>query len=209
MQGIRLAGLFEAGGAGYYILVLAFMALLVALYIWGSNRREKQDRGAELQTRYKTLDRVKLDATPDEELVNAVAANLMGKLDARKPDAYRTIPLLSHGRCLVYSIWLICHELDEAGFEELMASPSGEFLELAADGLEELGAPQCAAALRSVPEATGEEALANLHADFLEAVKEETPLARCVEYIRDNSDSFVDAGEPSDEGDDPPPVGML
>ena len=135
MQGIRLAGLFQAGGTGYYLLVLVFMALLVALYIWGSNRRSKASRAEELEARYKVLDREKLDATPDGELVNAVAANLMGKLDSRRPDAYRVIPLLSHGRCLVYSIWLICHELDETGFEELLASPSGDFLELAADGL--------------------------------------------------------------------------
>lgn len=45
MQGIRLAGLFQAGGTGYYLLVLVFMALLVALYIWGSNRRSKARPG--------------------------------------------------------------------------------------------------------------------------------------------------------------------
>ena len=78
MQGIRLAGLFQAGGTGYYLLVLVFMALLVALYIWGSNRRSKASRAEELEARYKVLDREKLDATPDGELVNAVAANLMG-----------------------------------------------------------------------------------------------------------------------------------
>ena len=178
MQGIRLAGLFQAGGTGYYLLVLVFMALLVALYIWGSNRRSKASRAEELEARYKVLDR----------------ANLMGKLDSRRPDAYRVIPLLSHGRCLVYSIWLICHELDETGFEELLASPSGDFLELAADGLQELGALRCATALREAPNAGGEEAvLAELHADFLEAAEAEKPLDLCVGYIRDNPEQFVDA----------------
>ena len=52
MQGIRLAGLFQAGGTGYYLLVLVFMALLVALYIWGSNRRSKASRAEELEARY-------------------------------------------------------------------------------------------------------------------------------------------------------------
>ena len=194
MQGIRLAGLFQAGGTGYYLLVLVFMALLVALYIWGSNRRSKASRAEELEARYKVLDREKLDATPDGELINAVAANLMGKLDSRRPDAYRVIPLLSHGRCLVYSIWLICHELDETGCEELLASPSGDFLELAADGLQELGALRCATALREAPNAGGEEAvLAELHADFLEAAEAEKPLDLCVGYIRDNPEQFVDA----------------
>lgn len=199
MQGLLLAGLFQAGGMGYYLLVLVFMALLVALYIWGSSRKDKGSRGDDLQARYKEMDREKLDALPDEELVNAVAANLMGKLDSRKPDAYRTIPLLSHGRCLVYSIWLICHELDEAGFEELFASPSADFIELAADGLQELGALRCATALRGAMDNNAEEAaLADLHADFLEAAVDENPLSLCVGYIRDNPDQFVDSDKESE-----------
>ena len=84
--------------------------------------------------------------------------------------------------------------LDETGFEELLASPSGDFLELAADGLQELGALRCATALREAPNAGGEEAvLAELHADFLEAAEAEKPLDLCVGYIRDNPEQFVDA----------------
>ena len=103
--------LFSAGQGGYYLLVLVFMALLVGLYLWGSSRREKTTRADELQNTYRDMTEDKLSAVPDDQLVDAVIANLMAKLDPRHPDPYRTIPLLSHGRCVVYSVWLLCRSL--------------------------------------------------------------------------------------------------
>ena len=126
-----------------------------------------------------------------------MAANLLEKQDRRRPDPYHTIPLLSRGRTAVYSVWLICNELDKGSFEDLYAGPSAVFDELAADGLDLIGAP-CAAALRTAKERisdmeghagrTGRAA----RADFLEAAEEERPLDRCVEYIRANPREFVD-----------------
>lgn len=209
---------FSAGQGGYYLLVLVFLALLVALYLFSTRHSRTKTKADSLQETYHELDEALLAAVPDEELVNAIVANLMGKLDRRRPDAYRTIPTLAHGRCVVYSVWLLCHELDEAGFEELFASPSGAFTELAADGFEEIGAARCAAALRGALAAAqegspGEDGLAELHADFLEGAAAEDPLGRCVAYIRDNAADFLDV-EPvapaptadADEGstEDPP-----
>ena len=171
---------------------LIFMAALVGLYLWGSSRTDKSARADELQKTYLVMDADKLASVPDEELVNAVAANLMAKLDKRKPDAYKTVPLLSHERCVVYSVWLMCNELEAAGFEELFAGPSARFCELAADAFEEIGAPVCAVALRNAMEADVQ-ALAELHADFLEAKGSERPLEKCVGYIRDNASEFLDA----------------
>lgn len=188
---LLLEGFFSPGGNGYYLLVLVFMAALVGLYLWSSSRRDKSERADELQKTYLVMDADKLASVPDGELVNAVAANLMAKLDKKKPDAYKTIPLLSHGRCVVYSVWLLCNELEAAGFEELFASPSAQFCELAADAFEELGAPACAVALRNAMKADPQ-ALAELHADFLEAKGSEQPLERCVAYIRDNLAEFLD-----------------
>lgn len=191
---LLLEGFFSPGGNGYYLLVLVFMAALVGLYLWGSSRRDKSERADELQKTYLVMDAEKLASVPDGELVKAVAANLMGKLDKRKPDAYKTIPLLSHGRCVVYSVWLMCNELEAAGFEELFASPSAQFCELAADAFEELGAPACAVALRNAMEADAQ-ALAELHADFLEAKENEQPLEKCVAYIRADPAAFLDASQ--------------
>ncbi|MBQ3259263.1 MAG: hypothetical protein IJA68_01945, partial [Clostridia bacterium] len=105
-------------------------------------------------------------------------ANVMAKTDRRRPDVYHLIPLLSHGRVAVYSVWLICHELEISDMEALHRSPSGRFLEAAADGFSLIGAAACAAA-------EGETALR-------EAIAAEQPLSLCVAYIRDNPNEFVD-----------------
>lgn len=97
---------------------------------------------------------------PDDQLVDAVIANLMAKLDPHHPDPYRTIPMLSHGRCVVYSVWLLCRELDNAGFEELLESPSSAFCALGADGFDTLGAVRCAEAVRAALRTEEEEELA-------------------------------------------------
>lgn len=189
-----LSGFFSAGSAGYYLLILVFMALLVGLYIWGTSRKEKRSQADQLQEKYKEMDADKLASIPDEELVNAVVANLMAKLNPKKPDVYSAVAGMSHGRCVVYSVWLICHELDEAGFEELFASPSAVFGELAVGAFEELGAGLCATALRKALDAAQDHAelLSELHADFLEAAEAQQPLRLCREYIRDNPSEFVD-----------------
>ena len=195
MDLLKAAGFFDAGQNGYYLLVLVFMALLVGLYLWGNARKEKKEQKEDPSVTYAQLDEDKLAAVEDDRLVNAVAANLMAKLDKRHPDAYATIPLLSHGRCMVYSVWLLCNELDQAGFEELFASPSGEFTELAANALSELGAPRCAEALRRAMAVQSPDELSELHADFLEGVEAEQPLSLCRDYIRDNPGEFVDREE--------------
>ena len=179
MNPITAAGFFDAGQPGYYLLILAFLAALVGLYLWGNRHKDSDSRAARLGRLYRELDEDKLAGIPDEELVDAVAANLLEKQDRRRPDPYHTIPLLSRGRTAVYSVWLICND------------------EMAADGLDLLGAPRCAAALRTAKERISDmeghaEELAELHADFLEAAEEERPLDRCVEYIRANPREFVD-----------------
>ncbi len=113
MNPITAAGFFDAGQPGYYLLILAFLAALVGLYLWGNRHKDSDSRAARLGRLYRELDEDKLAGIPDEELVDAVAANLLEKQDRRRPDPYHTIPLLSRGRTAVYSVWLICNELDK------------------------------------------------------------------------------------------------
>lgn len=207
---LTLSGFFGAGQTGYVLLVLLVLALLIAAYLWGSRLRSRQGPD-ELEQKYKELDRQRLDALPDEELLKAVVSNLLAKLDKRKPDPYRDIPLLSRGRCAVYSIWLVCHEVESGGFRALYAGGAGGFAELAADGLELMGAPACADAVRRTFEAPetpeGGEApagpdLAALSETFKEAAAREQPLALCIAYIRDNPEEFVDYGTDDTAGSD-------
>lgn len=62
---------------------------VVVLYIWGSHYKGKDSRAEMLQRRYGLMDADKLAEVPDEELVEAVVANIMAKVDKRRPDAYK------------------------------------------------------------------------------------------------------------------------
>ena len=201
------ANFFSPGEPGYYLLIFAFMAGLVILFIWSNHRNKDNSRAAQLGWRYKEMDEEKLASVPDDELVDAVVANILEKLDKRHPNPYRDVPLMSRGRCAVYSVWITCRELDEGSFEEYFASPSLKFCDLAADGLELMNAPLCAKALREAAPLSADmegntDRLAELHADFVEAVEVEQPLQACVEYIRSNPEEFID--QPQEEGQLPP-----
>lgn len=159
-------------------LVMIVLAILIGIYLHRLEKKEKSDPLAALYKQYRTLSAETLTAISDGELVRAVAANIMAKTDRRHPDVYHLIPLLSHGQVAVYSVWLICHELEVSDWEALLRSPSGRFLESTKDGFALIGADACAAA-------EDETALR-------EAIAAEQPLALCVTYIRDNPDEFVD-----------------
>lgn len=124
-------------------------AAAIGLYLWFTARRPAETRADRLQKLYDTLTPELLDSVPDEELVDAVIANLMAKLDSQVPDDYTTIPLQSHGQCAVHSVWLTSRVLEADGFVGYWQNPSGRFAELAMDGLELIGAGECAAVLRA------------------------------------------------------------
>ena len=89
----------------------------------------------------------------------------------------------------------MCHECAaQGGLAGFYAGPSAVFAELAADGLELVGAVECAAAVRAAMREGAD--LSALSASFDDAAKRELPLEKCVAYIRDNPGEFVDA--PSD-----------
>ena len=90
----------------------------------------------------------------------------------------------------MYSVWLICHECAEGGLTGWYAYSSSEFTDLAADGLELIGAAECAAAVRASRQEDAD--IGALSAVLDEAMKRELPLEKCVAYIRDNPGEFVD-----------------
>lgn len=179
---------------GFVLSIMILAALILGLYLWGSNRHSNGGKAEQLQKKYKNLSRETLDKIPDKELVDAVAANLMAKLDKGKPDAYITVPILSRGRCTVYSVWLTFHELNSDGLSAYIKSPSGRFLDLTIDGMELIGAKGCAAALKKVKESIplDEENLLLQQENIRSEFKQEMPLDLCREYIRANPDEFVD-----------------
>lgn len=188
------AGLFVAGNSDSTVLILILLTLILGVYLWNKSYHHKEDHAERLQKTYRILSRELLNSVPDEELVNAVIANLMGKLDKLRPDDYKAITVLSRGRCAVYSVWLTCHELKTDGLLTYLRGPSGRFAELAADGLELVGAAESAEALCAVRnlDLSDEEKLSFAEGQLMNAITREKPLELCCDYIRTNPDEFVD-----------------
>ena len=167
-------------------LVMIVLAVLIGIYLHRLEKKEKSDPLAALYKQYASLSSEQIAAISDEELVRAVVANILAKTDRRHPDMYRLIPVLSHGRVAVYSVWLLCHELEASGLEALLHSPSGRFAEAAADGFSLIGADHCAEALTAALEEPAKETA------LREAIAAEQPLSLCITYIRAFPEEFAD-----------------
>ena len=188
---LMLGGLLKPG-----TLVLIALALVIAAYLAYLGKKEKSDKAAALCKTYATMTEELLHSTSDEELVSAVVANLMNKQDKKKPDPIAQLPFLSRGRAAVYSVWLLCNELEKQEFDTFFRSSSARFAEPAADGLERIGAANSATALRAAIRTAEDnsetplwEAVTTV---FREAIAAERPLTLCIQYIRENTDEFVD-----------------
>lgn len=177
-------------------LVLIALAIVIAVYLFVLEKRTKSDVAAALCKKYAVMTTELLASVPNEELVQAVVSNVMSKQDKRKPDAAAQLPLLSRGRAAVYSVWLLCKELETQDFSTFFRSPSRRFAEPAADGLERIGASNSAtalrAALRTAEEGTDSPLWEAVTTVFREAIATDQPLLLCVQYIRENPDEFVD-----------------
>lgn len=208
-----------SGSGHLYSAILVAALILLAVYLARSAHKPSQSRADRLAERYRVLDADTLNGLDDASLLDAVIANLMAKLDPKNPDDYSTVPLLSPGRCAVYSVWITCQELGRSGLAAYRQSPAFEFDELAADGLDLIGAPETGAALRragaldeldGVTEEDGSDspALAEAEAALREAMEREDPLALCRAYIRANPGEFLDVEEepPAPEADESAPA---
>ncbi|MCL2488364.1 MAG: hypothetical protein FWE80_06745, partial [Oscillospiraceae bacterium] len=129
------------------IIVLFVLIGLIGGYILYLSRRHPGADPDKLD-KYRTLTPELLAAVPDDELVEAVIANILAKLHPRRPDPYREIPAMTQGRCSVYAVWLIGRELDDSDFEQVRLGPSARFFDFAAEGYALLGASRCEAIIR-------------------------------------------------------------
>ena len=181
-----------------FILIAIVLVLMNRRYDKGQKARSEM-----LALQYKTMTRDLLDDTADEDLLDAVVANLNGKLDPKIPDPYHTIPLLSRERAEVYALWLCDHELNNGNFATMQSTGSFRFLDTAADACEQIGAEKCAAALREAfQNAADEDVLADCHVAYMEARGEENPLTAAIPFVRDNAAAFLDVTEEADVLDD-------
>ena len=171
---------------GIDTVIMIVLAAVIGVYLYRLDKKEKSDPLAALYKQYASLSAEQLSATSDGELVRAVVSNVLAKTDRRHPDVYRLISVLSHGRIAVYSVWLLCNELEAADIATLLRSPSGRFVETALDGLSLIGAHNCVEALTAVLESPQDDTL------LRSAITQEQPLLLCVSYIREFPEEFID-----------------
>ena len=188
---LMLEGLLKPG-----TLVAIALAVIIAVYLYFLEKKSKSDPAAALCKQYAVMTEEMLASIPDEELVQAVVANVMNKQDKRRPNPAAQLPLLSRGRAAVYSVWALCNELQTQSFDAFIKSSARCFAEPAIDGLERVGAGNSASALRVALRTAEESAEPQLWAAVTtvlqEAIASEQPLTLCVAYIRENIDEFVD-----------------
>ena len=171
-----------------YITIAVLTVLLIGLYLFSKYGRTESDARADrLEKQYKVMTPELLASVPDEELAEAVVANVFAKLDKHRPDLYTELPKMSPGRCAVTAAWLVDKEVNATDFETLFASPSGALTELAADGMDRLQASACAAA--------DDAARAECHADYVEAREQEMLEQKMIDYIRTFTGEFLDTEE--------------
>lgn len=184
------------------IRIFILFVLIGFVLILMNRRYDKNEkaRSEMLALKYKVMTKELLDAADDAELTDAVIANLNGKLDKKLPDPYHTIPLLSRERNLVYSLWLVDHELNAGNFQTMQSVGSFRFLNTAAEACDQLEAPGCAEALRAANQnAADDDALNDAHIAYMEARATENPLEKTVLFIRDNAAAFLDEPAPSSD----------
>ena len=189
-----ITAMFSRVDAGTWVMIV--LAAIIGIYLLILERREKHGKTTDLLKQYAVLTEESLAAVEDEKLVQAVAANLMGKQDATHPDLSAVLPLLSPGRCGVYSVWLLCHELEKRDLTAYFKTPYRRFAGYAAEGFELVGATACAAAMTAACESYEKketDRLPSLTDALRQAMEAEQPLSLCVTYIRDNSHEFVDS----------------
>ncbi len=175
---ILAASFFENVG-GVKTLILLLLIALIAWYLHRLSAKEKTDTA-------EVLTKEKLDALPDETLVNEVIRAMLADCDQKRPDPYRMTAVWSNAQVNVYSVWAVTKEAEADGLAAVTATPTAPFLPLAADGFAQIGAAACAAAVTAQQETPG-----TADEAFAAAAAAEQPLTRCVAYIRDNAEAFV------------------
>ena len=182
------------------LLALAAVACYILLRRMGKDKKD-ESRAAKLMKKYATLTEENLASTPDEELVEAVVANVLSRAaDSRRPDPAAELAVMPQPFTVVYSIWTVCKELARGDYKALTRTATREMVEPAIDGLPVIGASATAAALTALRAAYADKADTDAaEKAFHVAVEQECPLTLCAAYIRDHIPQLLGVDEDEDE----------
>ncbi len=178
------------------LLIVAAAVCYILIRRMGKDKHD-DSRATKLMKKYATLTEENLSATPDEELVEAVVANVLSHAaENRRPDPAAELAVMPQPFTVVYSIWAVCKELSRGDYKALTRTATKEMVDHAIDGLPVIGAPATAAALAALRDAyAAKEDTADGEKAFHVAVEQECPLTLCATYIRDHIPQLLGADE--------------
>ena len=81
-----------------------------------------------------------LDDTPDHELIQTVFDNIETNFEVGEQFTIEKIEKLSLGKQAIFSIWMLQAEVNNGGFNQFYYNSTGQFANMAKDGLELIGA---------------------------------------------------------------------
>ncbi len=170
------------------ILLIVAAVLCYLLIRRMKNPKDDDSRSAKLMKKYAVLTAENLSETPDEELVEAVVANLLSRAaEAHHPDPVKELASLPQPFTVVYSIWAVCKELARGDYKALTHTATRQVVDAAVDALPVVGATATAEALAGLRDAYGDKQdVTEWERAYHRAVESECPLTLCAGYIRDH-----------------------
>ncbi len=142
-----------------------------------------------LKRKYAVMTESLLMAAPDDELLEAVLANLWAKMAPDLSDAHGVMRGQSEGRRHIYALYAVTGGVRQSGFAAVRKGEDASLLPGCAQALEAIGAPSSADLLRRAMAADDPSPFS---APYLESFDAEDAKAKMVAYIRKNPEAFCD-----------------
>lgn len=196
-----------------YIFILILVAVLaLAIFAWyhaikasqrsGKIRREmmaKMDRFNALSARYETLIRDELDSIGDADLFDVALIRMWKKLGTVEEEL-ENFKALSFEEKQIYTAWYIREEVTNEGFSSyfrncvaLSGLTANVFKSLELPALDEIANRACVMFDENSEVSCDKAGIAKLDDDFKSAYNAAEYCAAAANYIRKNSDFFVDS----------------
>lgn len=163
---------------------------------------------------YKVLTEKNIDTTSDENLLQVIFDNLSEKLPNDYNKEYETVKSWNKSRQAIYMIWILEGEVNNGGFNQFYANPSGQFSQHLPEALEIVGANKFSSLAQNANELYDKEKkkitkhqdgtlegfsksyednpLEKYDTEFYELYKTENLQKIQVNYIRNNKKDFID-----------------
>lgn len=142
-----------------------------------------------IKEKYAVMTESLLDQTPDDELIEAVLANLWAKMDDDLSNAVEVLSQLSTQRRNLYALYSVTGDVKREGFVKTMQGADAPFMAAAGDALYAMDMQQSVALLKAAAAAPDAD---SYQTPYIESFTAEDGKTRMVEYIRANPRGFVD-----------------